>query len=159
MAAWRELRRSGAVLLGSATWAVPNVPAVQPLVERLRTLAESASGSLIVLRADGHHERDVASLLGRYSDERGDEWAEFIADCGKYQDELAKEERQGKYTLAELEEEEQSLDRLRRWYRALRTRDLLGTTSVVDASASLKACEADFDLYAEHVYAALGSAL
>ena len=51
---------------------------------------------------------------------RQEEWSEFDADCRKYLGELDKEERLGKYTLAELEEEEQSLDRLRRWYRELR---------------------------------------
>ncbi len=145
------------MLLGSSAWAVPNVPAVQSLLDRLRTLTDAAAGTLIALEANGHDDQDNAALLSRYEDARGDEWAEFMADCGKYLDELAKEERLGKYTLAELEEEEQSLDRLRRWYRELRTRDLLGTISIVDASARLKACEATFESYAEHVYAALGS--
>jgi hypothetical protein len=42
-------------------------------------------------------------------------------DGGKYLAELDKEEQLGKYTLAELEEEEeeQGLNRLRRWYREL----------------------------------------
>jgi hypothetical protein len=31
-----------------------------------------------------------------------------------------------KFTLAELEEEEQSLERLRRWYRDIRARDVFG---------------------------------
>jgi len=32
MAVWRDLRRGGAVLLGPTVWAVPNLPAVEPLV-------------------------------------------------------------------------------------------------------------------------------
>lgn len=158
MAVWRELRRSGAILIGSSAWAAPNVPATRPLIDRLRTLAEAASGSLIALEASGHAEQDTTALLHRYEAARSDEWAEFIADCGKYLDELAKEERLAKFTLAELEEEEQSLDRLRRWYRELRTRDLLGTTSIGDATARLKACSTAFENYAEQVYAVLGSA-
>ena len=157
MAVWRELRRSGAVALGSSAWAVPNLPATRPVLDRLRHLAAAAGGSLIALDADGHDEQDTTGLMRRYEDARVDEWAEFTRDCGKYLDEIAKEERLGKYTLAELEEEEQSLDRLRRWYRELRGRDLLGTTSMTDASVRLKACEATFEGYAERVYAALGS--
>ena len=141
----------------SSAWAVPNLAATEPLLRRLRELTAKANGSLIALDAAGHAEDDESALLTRYHDARRDEWAEFDADCGKYLDELAKEERLGKYTLAELEEEEQSLDRLRRWYRELRTRDLIGTPEVADASARLKDCEARFDLYAEHVYASLAS--
>jgi hypothetical protein len=85
------------------------------------------------------------------------EWSEFHADCGKYLAELEKEERIGKYTLAELEEEEQSLDRLRRWFRELRSRDLLGVPASIDSATDLKLCEERFQIYAEHVYAALSS--
>ena len=61
----------------------------------------------------------------------------------------------GKYTLAELEEEEQSLDRLRRWYRELRSRDLLGAAASTARGHRAQGCEERFESYAEHVYAAL----
>jgi hypothetical protein len=92
-----------------------------------------------------------------YTEARELEWSEFHADCGKYLAELEKEERIGKYTLAELEEEEQSLDRLRRWFRELRSRDLLGVPASIDSATDLKLCEERFQIYAEHVYAALSS--
>jgi hypothetical protein len=60
----------------------------------------------------------VARLERLYAAAREEEWAECDADCGKYLAELDKEEQLGKYTLAELEEE-QGLNRLRRWYREL----------------------------------------
>jgi hypothetical protein len=100
---------------------------------------------------------DVTRLEQLYTAAREEEWAEFDADCGKYLAELDKEERIGKYTLAELEEEEQSLDRLRRWYRELRSRDLLGIPATTDSATSLKRCEERFEAYADHVYAALSS--
>jgi hypothetical protein len=71
--------------------------------------------------------------------------------------ELVHEHAQQKYTLAELEEEEQSLDRLRRWYRDLRNRDLLGTALTAEADERLKECARQFDGYAEAVYAHLGT--
>lgn len=155
MAVWRELRRSGAVPLGQATWAVPDLPAVRPLLDRLTDLVRPAAGSLLVLASTGYAPSDVARLEELYAEAREAEWVEFLADCAKYLAELDKEERIGKYTLAELEEEEQSLDRLRRWYRDLRSRDLLGIGSAGDAGAELKQCEDRFHVYAEHVYAAL----
>jgi hypothetical protein len=157
MALWRELRRSGAIPLGQAVWAVPDLPAVRPLLKRLADLVESAHGTLLLLAAKGLTDGDVARLERLYSAAREEEWAEFDADCGKYLAELDKEERLGKYTLAELEEEEQSLDRLRRWYRELRSRDLLGIPATTESATALKLCEERFERYADHVYAALGS--
>lgn len=159
MAVWRELRRAGAIALGQGTWAVPDLPAaVQRLFDRLSELVASTGGSLLVLAAAGHTSADAAHLEQLYAAGREAEWTEFVADCGKYLAELDHEERIGKLTLAELEEEEQSLDRLRRWYRELRSRDLLGLPVSTDAAGTLKECEARFDHYAEQVYAALGQA-
>lgn len=157
VALWRDLRRAGAVPLGQGAWAVPDLPAVQPLLQRARELADAAGGTLLVLAARGHGPGDAARMEQLYAEARAQEWSEFRADVGKYLAELDKEEAIGKYTLAELEEEEQSLDRLRRWYRDLRARDLLASPPAADAATDLKACEQRFDTYAEHVYAAVGS--
>jgi hypothetical protein len=156
MALWRELRRSGAVLLGQGVWAVPDLPAMQVVLARLTEIVDGAAGTLLVLSASGHTDRDSGRLEQLYSEARELEWAEFHADCGKYLEELDKEERIGKYTLAELEEEEQSLERLRRWYRELRSRDLLGVAASIDSATDLKMCEERFEVYAERVYATLG---
>jgi hypothetical protein len=155
MALWRELRRSGAIPLGQAVWAIPELSAVRPLLERLAGLVEAANGTLLLLSARGFTESDVARLERLYATAREEEWSEFDADCGKYLAELDKEERLGKYTLAELEEEEQSLDRLRRWYRELRSRDLIGIPATTDSATALKLCEERFATYADHVYATL----
>lgn len=156
MALWRELRRSGAVLLGQGVWAVPDLPAMRVVLERVTGLVEAAGGTVMVLAAAGHSGADVERLDRLYLEARESEWTEFEADCGKFLAELDKEERIGKYTLAELEEEEQSLDRLRRWYRELRSRDLLGLPVSVDAATDLRRCEERFNVYAEQVYAVLG---
>jgi hypothetical protein len=56
--------------------------------------------------------------------------------------------------VAELEEEEHSLERLRRWYRELKTRDVLGAAAATEAETRLKGCEAALADFAERVYRA-----
>lgn len=153
MALWRELRRGGAVLVGQSAWALPDLAAVRPVVERVRELAAGGGGEVLVLHATGYDDAAAGRLQSLYEAEREREWAEFVADCGKYLAELDREEAIGKFTLAELEEEEQSLDRLRRWYRDLRARDLLGTAAALQADQQLKECVSRLDGYAERVYA------
>src|SRR5262249_18879036 len=77
-------------------------------------------------------------------------------DCGKYQAELAGEVAKGKLTLAELDEEEQSLDRLRRWYRAIRARDLFGAPSAPLAERRLKGGTAGLEDFARAASPARG---
>jgi hypothetical protein len=157
MALWRELRRAGAVPIAQGVWALPDLPAIEALLAKARHHVHDARGELLVLSAAGHDPDSIARLDALYAEARAQEWAEFTADCDKFLAEIDKEEHIGKYTLAELEEEEQSLDRLRRWYRDLRARDLLGTPPSTDADQHLKRCTERLDQYAERVYAVLAS--
>lgn len=77
---------------------------------------------------------------------------EFQADCGKFEAEIAKEIAKSKFTFGELEEEEQSLDRLRRWYRDLKKRDVLELPEAIAAESRLQGCAVILENYAEQVY-------
>ena len=151
---WRELRRAGAVPLGQGCWAVPEVPAVADAVARAVGLAGRGAGELIVLRAAGRGEVDAARLAALFTEARQEDWAEFIADCGKFDAEIDAEIAKAKFTLAELEEEEQSLERLRRWHRELATRDVFGAPAA-EAAQRLKVCTEKLAGYTERVFRAL----
>lgn len=153
VAIWRELRKVGAVLLQQATWALPSGDEFEAALERARALVERAEGTLIVAQVDptGH---TVADLEALFTSDREAEWGEFLSECDKYQAELAHEVKIQKFTLAELDEEEQALDRLRRWHRELRTRDLFGAPSAPQAEQRLKQVTEQLDNYTEQVFAA-----
>ena len=52
---------------------------------------------------------DSERLAAVYTAAREAEWTEFLSECGKYLAEIDKEIAKAKLTLAELDEEEQSL--------------------------------------------------
>jgi len=155
VAVWRELRKAGALSLGQGIWAAPQVPAFTEAVARAVELTEAAAGDAIALRAEGRAPADAARLQELFAAAREADWAEFAADCGKYEAELDKEIRTAKFTLAELEEEEQSLQRLRRWHRDLKARDVFGSPGADAADERLEQCASRFEDYSERVFAAL----
>jgi sugar phosphate isomerase/epimerase len=155
VAVWRELRRTGAVPLGQGTWVVPAAPVFTEGVQRAVELAERGDGEVVVLSAAGRSEADESRLAAMFTAEREQEWAEFLADCAKFVAEIDKEIGQRKFTVAELEEEEQSLERLRRWHRVIKTRDVFGAPSAVDADRHFKHCEERLADYTEQVFGAL----
>ncbi|MFT2015788.1 Chromate resistance protein ChrB [Streptomyces sp. 796.1] len=155
VAVWRELRRIGALSLGQGVWAVPEVPVFADGVQRALDLAESSGGQGVTLQAAGRSERDAARFRELFTAARSADWAEFLADCGKFEEEIAKEIRIGKFTLAELEEEEQSLERLRRWHRDLTARDVFGAPEAAAAGERLAHCVAVCEGYVERVFTAL----
>jgi sugar phosphate isomerase/epimerase len=155
VAVWRELRRAGAVSLGPGVWVVPDAPVFADGIARTIELAERGDGEVTVLAAAGRAEPDAARLEALFTAERTDEWAEFTAECAKFDAEIDKEIRIGKFTMAELEEEEQSLERLRRWHRELSARDVFGTPSAAEAGQHLKHCTERLADYTERVFTAL----
>ena len=153
VAVWRELRRLGAVTLQQGTWAVPDGEGFDAGFAQVVEAIKAAGGQPLVL-AVADDEVSVAQLEALFTEQREAEWGEFLGDCGKYENELAGEVAKGKLTLAELDEEEQSLDRLRRWYRTIRARDLFGAPSAAAAEQRLKDCAEALEDFAEQVYQA-----
>jgi hypothetical protein len=155
VAVWRELRRTGAVSIGQSAWLAPAAPAFADGITRAVALVEAAGGEAIVLDANGRQAGDAERLAAVYTAAREAEWVEFLSECGKYLAEIDKEIAKAKLTLAELDEEEQSLERLRRWYRELRLRDVLGASSAAGAERRLKECEAKLEDYTQRVFQAV----
>lgn len=153
VALWRELRRAGAVSLQQATWALPTTASA--VLERVTELVERAGGDLFAFDAEP---RDAGPLETLYTQTREEEWLEFARECDKYEAELDHEEAIGKFTPAELDEEEQSLERLRRWFRELRARDVFGAPSAPEAEQRLKASAERFERYADRVFEIEGGA-
>ncbi len=155
VAVWRELRRIGALLLGQGVWAVPDVPVFADGIASAIALTRQAGGQAVTLNATGRGPEDAARFEALFTAARSADWAEFLADCGKYEAELEKEIRAAQFTLAELEEEEQSLERLRRWHRDLTARDVFGAPEAAETTRRLKECAAACEDYAERVFRAL----
>src|SRR5215510_4352336 len=153
VAVWRELRRLGAVSLQQGAWAVPDGEPFEAGFAQVVEEIKAAGGQPVVL-AVADDQASVAQLEALFTAQREAEWGEFLSDCGKYEAELADEVAKGKLTLAELDEEEQSLDRLRRWYRAIRARDVFGAPSAAAAERRLKDCGDALEQFAEQVYQA-----
>ncbi|WP_326771317.1 Chromate resistance protein ChrB [Streptomyces sp. NBC_01445] len=133
---------------------MPEVPVFADGVQRALELTDGAGGQGVALQASGRTAEDAARFREMFTAARTAEWTEFLADCGKFEEEIAKD-RIAKFTLAELEEEEQSLERLRRWHRDLTARDVFGAPEAAEAGIRLKQCTAVCEDYAERVFAAL----
>ena len=154
VAIWRELRKVGAVSLQNATWAVPAGPGFDEAVERAVALIERADSTALLFDIVPAGPTTAAVLEEMFSAEREAEWTEFVSDCAKFDVEIASEIAKRKFTLAELDEEEQNLERLRRWYREIRSRDIFAAPSAAVAERRLKECAEVLEDFANQVYEA-----
>ncbi len=91
VAVWRELRHAGAVPVSAGTWGIPAGAAFQPSIDRAAELCAKAGGRLAVIDASPRDEGSTAIIEDAFRAARVDDWAEFDADCGKYESEIARE--------------------------------------------------------------------
>jgi len=155
VAVWRELRRAGAVSIGQSVWLVPATPSFAESVERAAELVARGGAEALVLDVGATDRVGTERLAELYTAAREAEWEEFLSDCDGYLAELDHEVAIEKFTVAELDEEEQSMERLRRWYRELRVRDVLGAPSAPTGEERLRVCEARLEEYTELVFKAV----
>lgn len=158
VAVWRELRRAGAVQIGQGSWALPMSPAATETVEKVTELVDRGEGELFLLEASPMDEATDTRIRTVYDDARRAEWVEFESECVKCLAELKREIVKKKFTLAELDEEEQNVDRLRRWHRELAVRDIFQSVPLVTTQRQLDECATLLDRFTALVYSALGLA-
>jgi hypothetical protein len=139
--------------MSPGTWLVPALPVFEPALSRAAELALRGGGTLTPVDASPRDGAGTDLFREAFTAARVEEWTEFVADCGKFEDEIAKEIAKEKFSLVELEEEEQSLERLRRWYRELKSRDVLHVPQADEAASRLSQCSEILDGYAARVYA------
>ncbi len=134
------------------------MPAFADGVRRAVKLTERAEGQAVTPQATGRGPEDAARFEALFTAARSEDRTGFPADCGKFEEEIAKEIRIAKFILAEPEEEVQSLERLRlrlrRRHRDLAARDVFGAPESAEAGERLRQCEAICEDYAERVLAA-----
>lgn len=152
VAIWRELRRLGAVPASAGAWALPNLAPYTVAVAAVCAIVEERGGTIAVFRVVSAGRGDTAMLHDAFTTARRDEWTELIAACRAVQEEIDREIATPKPTFAELEEEEQSLARLRRRQRELLRRNPWSTPEANQAAAQLDAAATRLARYSQLVY-------
>jgi hypothetical protein len=134
---WREVRRSGALQLHQSVIAFPDSEPFRHAVARIRAAVDEAGGSALALRAEPVDAADEERLRSAWNQARADEYGELVSESEKLVVEIDSEFAKQKFTLAELDEEEAELDKLKRWYERIRGRDVCGCERAGDAEAAL----------------------
>ena len=138
VAVWREVRRSGALQLQQSIVAFPDTEEFHRALDRIRAVVDEVGGTTVALEARGLEGDDGTALVSAWNDARADEYAELTAECEKLVAEIDKEFAKEKFTLAELDEEEAELDKLKLWHQRIRHRDVHDCGRATEAEAALE---------------------
>jgi hypothetical protein len=149
---WRKLRSAGAVSLNNSVWILPRRPECTAAIEQiLRYLKkkEASGQAFLVHEVISLSGEDIMSL---FEADRNQEYDEFLEQCDAFLAELEKECAQGKFTFAELEENEHNLKRLEKWITRIEKRDFFSASKAQQAQAALQNCRENLKNFTQQVY-------
>jgi ChrB-like protein len=152
VAVWRELRRSGALHLQQSVVVAPDAEAFRGEVERLREVISGVGGQVTALRAESLDPGDDERFRAAWNEARDEQYRELKGECAKFLAEIDHEFAIEKFTLAELDEEEAEMDKLRRWHERIRRLDVHDAAGAAAALEALATADAALDRYSQAVF-------
>jgi hypothetical protein len=124
VAVWRDLKKIGALYLQQCVCVVPRTPPLEEALAPVRARIDAAGGSSNLFAVSGTAERDDAALLAGFRELVAKQYAEIVEECEtKFVKEIEFEYFRENFSYAEAEEIEQDLEKIRRWYAQVRSRD------------------------------------
>ena len=151
-AIWREVRRLGVLSLQHAVCLLPLSENNQAAYERIARRVEEYGGEASILETtsptDAWHER----MVSRFNAARDEEYEEVVDETERFREEIDRERRKGKFTFAELEDEESNLERLRRYLAQVEARDTFGAEGHLKAAEEVERCAEVLEAFAQQIY-------
>jgi hypothetical protein len=154
IALWRKLKALGAVYLQSGVCLLPKVEAHVRRLKLLQNEIAAMAGDAVLLESFGLDRVQEQKVIARFSGERNEAYQEFISRCGDFEAEIAKERGVGKFTYAEIEENEEDLGKLQAWLEKIVRLDFYRASLRSAAEERLARCAALLDDYAREVFEA-----
>lgn len=149
-AIWRRLKGLGALYLQGSVAALPASVSAERALRSLRKDVLDMKGTAAVMRCDVIAGRDDVETS--YNEARNDEYEEILDKCEDFNGQIDKEFKANHFTYAELEENEEDLNKLKQWFRKVRERDVLGASRRQATEEALDKCARVLEDYAARVF-------
>ena len=151
-AIWRQVRRLGALSLQHAVCLLPLSEDSRAAYEHLARRIEEYGGEASILETTSPSEIWHKRTVSRFNAARDEEYEEVVDETERFREEIERERRKGKFTFAELEDEESNLERLRRYLAQVEARDAFGAKGRAKAAAEVERCAEVLEAFAQEIY-------
>jgi len=149
--AWRRVRELGGLYIQQAVAVFPARSETERAVLRLsREMRETGVESFVFRAETGSYEE--AELVARFRAQSDQEYREILEQCTGLLGELDTETRKGKFTFAEIEENEGDLAYIERWVERALGRDFFGGTLQDEVLRKIAECRARMEEFEQEVF-------
>lgn len=153
VAVWRSLKKLGAINFQQGLWLMPFSATHLSNFQQLAQEICSHRGEATVLKIETTRQEDDLSIERAFQQAREIEYAEVIEGCYDFFAELDKETQRQNFTFAEVEENEEELEKLEKWLGKIKERDFFGAPRGKEAEELLEECRRRLAEFSDKVYA------
>jgi hypothetical protein len=149
--AWRQLKKLGAVNYQSI-WVIPHSTERANGLKKLIEEIEKFKGSALLIAGGILIKGQEESINQAFVSSSNEEYQEVIEKCEDFFKEIDFEINRQNFIFAEVEENEEELEKLRQWLKKVEKRDLVKPPLRKEALKKIKQCEKIFNDFARRVY-------
>lgn len=154
LALWRKIKALGAVYLQNGVCVLPPLEDHHRRLKMLENDIAEMGGDAFLLDCRGFDTAQSDKIVARFTKERNEAYLEFIERCDGFEDEISRESIAGKFTYAELEENDEDLKKLGSWLGKIQKLDFYNAALAPEAVSRLAQCAELLDLFATEVFEA-----
>lgn len=152
IALWRKLKAMGAVYLQNGVCLLPKS---DDHLRRLKVLENDVveiGGDAVLLETVGPGLSQQQKVIDRFKADRDEAYKEFLGKCDDFEKEIERETAAQHFTYAELEENDEDLEKLKGWLTKIRKLDFYQAALSTEADARVQHCALLLDGYAKRVF-------
>lgn len=149
---WRKIKKLGALYLQQTVCIVPYTEKFIRDIEILREEIIEFGGDFKSFEANTTDEKVEKDIIAEFNKQRIEEYMEIKEQCEAFFEEIKKEIGRNNLTFAELEENEDELNKLHKWFEKVSERDMFGSELKEEIQALLSRAYKEFDYFASLVY-------
>jgi hypothetical protein len=154
IALWRKLKAMGAVYLQNGVCLLPRTDDHLRRLKVLENEVVEIGGEAVLLETVGPDRAQEQKVVERFTADRDEAYREFLGRCADFEAEIARETEAEHFTYAELEENDEDLEKLKGWLAKIRKLDFYKAPLSAEADVRLAHCAALLEAYARRVFEA-----
>jgi hypothetical protein len=148
---WRKLKKIGAINIQQSMWILPMTDENYHLLGDIKNEIIQSQGEAFVMKASMEDDGQK-TIEERFNSARNEEYGELLEQCENFFKEIDKEIARENFTFAEIEENEEELDKLKQWYMIIENRDTFGASLKEKSRTALFKCAEVFEKFCNMVY-------
>lgn len=150
VAAWRAMKKLGALIIQQSLWMLPQYTGVDQEIKRIRESIENDGGSISIIEGEFIYGKE--DIISKFNQEREKEYKELLQYCRNFHEEMRLETEKKNFIFAELEENEEELNKLIRWFAKIKKRDCFNSNSGETVEKEIEKCKSELQEFAQKIY-------